>query len=186
MDDLKGDATVTAVDGIVGQIPLKGKISIRDFQMPASLIMGVAHAINNRWLVAADVSQVFWCDVIKDINVTFNSQSGGDLGLRLPQEYDDQTIFSVGTSYQINNKWTMRLGYRQATQSDLLFAALPVTPTKHASAGVSYEMGFGSVDLAYSHAFEETTTNRSQPNAPEPIKSTHSQDNLVLSCTYKF
>lgn len=188
MDDLKGNATVTAVDGIVGQIPLNGKITIRDFQMPASLTIGVAHAINDRWLVAADVSRVFWRDVMKDINVTFNSESGGDLNLRLPQEYDDQTILSLGTAYQID-KWTLRLGYRQATQaaqSDLLFAALPVTPTKHASAGVSYDMGFGSVDLAYSHAFEETTTNRSQPNAPVPIKNTHSQDNLVLSYTHKF
>jgi long-chain fatty acid transport protein len=47
-------------------------------------------------------------------------------------------------------------------------------------------MGFGSADLAYSHAFEETTTNRSLPNAPVPIKNTHSQDNLVLSYTHKF
>ncbi|UZZ09500.1 outer membrane protein transport protein [Ectopseudomonas mendocina] len=188
MGDLKGDATVTAVDGIAGQIPLKGKIKIRDFQMPASLTVGIAHAINDRWLVAADVSRVFWRDVMKDINVTFNSDSGGNLNLALPQDYKDQTIFSVGTSYRIDN-WILRAGYRQATeaaQSDLLFAAIPVTPTKHASAGVSYDMGFGSFDLAYTHAFEKTTTNRSQPNAPVPIRNTHSQDNLVLSYTHNF
>ncbi|MNH39737.1 Outer membrane protein transport protein (OMPP1/FadL/TodX) [compost metagenome] len=83
----------------------------------------------------------------------------------------------------------MRAGYRQATeaaQSDLLFAALPVTPRRHASAGVSYDLGFGSVDLAYSHAFEESTTNRSQPNAPVPFRNTHSQDNFVLSYTHNF
>ncbi len=188
MGDLKGDATVTAVDGIAGQIPLKGKIKIRDFQMPASLTVGIAHAVNDRWLVAADVSRVFWRDVMKDINVTFNSDSGGNLNLALPQDYKDQTIFSVGTSYRID-KWILRAGYRQATeaaQSDLLFAAIPVTLTKHASAGVSYDMGFGSIDLAYTHAFEKTTTNRSQPNAPVPIRNTHSQDNLVLSYTHNF
>lgn len=188
MNDLKGDATVTAVDAIAGQIPLKGKIKIRDFQMPASLTVGVAHAINDRWMVAADVSRVFWREAMKDINVTFNSDSGGDLNLSLPQDYKDQTIFSVGTSYRID-KWTLRAGYRQATeaaQSDLLFAALPVTPRRHASAGVSYDLGFGSVDLAYSHAFEESTTNRSQPNAPVPFRNTHSQDNFVLSYTHNF
>lgn len=188
MDDLKGDATVTAVDAIAGRIPLQGKISIRDFQMPASFTLGVAHTLNDRWLVTADVSRVFWKEVMQDIKVTFISDDAGDLYLSLPQDYKDQTIVSLGTRYQ-RGPWTFRAGYRQATQAarrELLFAALPVTPRRHASVGLSYHVGPGAIDLAYAHAFEESTTNRSQPNAPVPFRNTHSQDNLTLSYTYGF
>jgi long-chain fatty acid transport protein len=188
MGDLEGDATVTAIDSVVGKISLPGKIKIKDFQIPASLTLGVAYEVNDRWLIAVDVSRVFWKDVMKDINVAFNSDSGGDLNLKFPQNYHNQTIVGLGTSYRINN-WTLRLGYRQATEaapSNLLFASLPVTPTRHASAGISYDLGHGSIDLAYSHAFTETTTNRSLPNAPVPIRNSHAQDNLVLSYTHRF
>lgn len=188
MDDLEGDATVTAVDGIVGQIPLAGKIKVRDFQMPAVLSAGIAHSITDRWLITADISRVFWRDVMEDISVTFVSDNGADLNLKLPQNYRDQTIVSLGTSYRISN-WTLRAGYREGSEvadNDLLFAALPVTPTRHASAGISYDLGYGSIDVAYDHAFEKTTYNRSLPNAPAPIRNSHSQDNLVFSYTHRF
>ncbi|HBS77556.1 MAG: aromatic hydrocarbon degradation protein [Pseudomonas sp.] len=188
MDDLKGDATVTAVDRLAGQVPLNGEISVRDFQMPAVLSAGVAHQVSDQWLITADVSRVFWRDVMEDINVTFVSDNGADLNLALPQAYRNQTIISVGTSYQIGH-WTLRAGYRHGSKvidGDMMFAALPVTPRRHGSLGLSYDLGYGSIDVAYDHAFEQTTYNRSLPNSPAPTRNSHSQDNLVIGYTHRF
>lgn len=188
-DDLEGNATVTAVDSIVGQIPLSGKVTVNDFQMPASLSFGISHALTDRWLISTDVSRVFWKDVMKDISVSFYQTGGGDLHLQFPQDYKDQTIGAIGTSYRLDN-WTLRAGYRQgskAAESSLLFATLPVTPTKHVSVGFSYNITeHGHIDFAYDHALESTTDNRELPNSTVPIRNVHSQDNFVLGYTHNF
>lgn len=190
MDDLEGGATLTAVDGFAGQIPLKGKIKIQDFQMPAHLDLGINHKLTPAWAVALDVSRVFWKDVMKDIKVAFVADGGGDIHIRLPQDYKDQTIVSLGTAYDVNDKLTLRGGLRFATQalrSSTLFAVVPAIPKTHFSAGLSYAFSKQStLDFAYSHAFAETMTNSSLPNTSAPIEVKHGQDNATISYRYHF
>jgi long-chain fatty acid transport protein len=189
MNDLEGRATLTAIDGIAGQIPLQGNIKLRNFQMPAKLDVGLSHRFNNQWMVAVDVSQVFWEHAMKDINVGFVTDSGQTLDIQLPQNYQDQTILAVGVAYQTGN-WTLRGGARLATQalrSETLLAVIPATPRKHVSAGFSYAFSKeNSLDFAYSHAFEESMANASLPNAADPILTTHSQNNVTIGYTHKF
>lgn len=190
MDDMKGDATLTAVSGVAGQIPLAGKIKIQDFQMPAKLDLGVNHRLTSQWNIAMDVSRIFWKDVMKDIKVAFEANAGGNLNILLPQNYRDQTIFALGTAYVLSPTWTLRAGARFATQalrSDTLFAVIPATPTKHLSLGFSYTVAAGSrIDFAYSHALREKMENDSQPNTSAPIEVKHSQNNVTLNYTLSF
>ena len=189
MDDLEGRATLTAVDGIAGQIPLLGNIKLRNFQMPAKLDFGVSHHLNTQWMLAVDVSQVFWEQAMKDIDVGFVTDSGQNLNIQLPQNYKDQTIVAMGVAYQ-SGPWTLRGGARlasQALRSETLFAVIPATPTKHVSAGFSYAFSKeSSLDMAYSHAFEESMGNASAPNTAVPIMTTHSQNNLTIGYTQRF
>lgn len=189
MNDLEGHATLTAIDGIAGQIPLQGNIKLRNFQMPAKLDIGLSHRINSQWMVAVDMSQVFWEHAMKDINVGFVTDSGQTLDIQLPQNYKDQTILALGVAYQAGN-WTLRGGARLATQalrSETLLAVIPATPRKHISAGFSYAFSKeNSLDFAYSHAFEESMANASLPNAADPILTTHSQNNLTIGYTHRF
>jgi len=189
MNDLEGRATLTAIDGIAGQIPLQGNIKLRNFQMPAKLDLGLSHRIGNDWMVAVDVSQVFWQHSMKDINVGFVTDSGQTLDIQLPQNYQDQTILAFGIAYQTGN-WTLRGGARLATQalrSETLLAVIPATPRKHISAGFSYAFSKeNSLDFAYSHAFEESMTNASLPNTADPILTTHSQNNVTVGYTHRF
>lgn len=189
MNDLDGRATLTAIDGIAGQIPLHGNIKLRNFQMPAKLDLGLSHRLNDQWMVAVDVSQVFWEHAMKDINVGFVTDSGQTLDIQLPQNYKDQTILALGAAYQTGN-WTLRGGVRLATQalrSETLFAVIPATPRKHISAGFSYAFSkLSSLDFAYSHALEESMDNASLPNTADPIQTTHSQNNLTLGYTHRF
>jgi long-chain fatty acid transport protein len=189
VNDMQGRATLTAIDGIAGQIPLQGNIKVRNFQMPAKLDIGLSHRFNDQWMMAADVSQVFWKHAMKDINVGFVSDSGGTLDILLPQNYKNQTILAVGIAYQ-TGRWTLRGGGRIATQSlrsETLLALIPATPRKHISAGFSYAFSkMGSIDFAYSHALKESIGNESLPNTSAPIQVIHSQNNMTIGYTHRF
>lgn len=189
VNDMKGRATLTAIDGIAGQIPLDGKIKLRDFQMPAHLDLGVSHHFNDQWMIAVDVSRVFWKHALKDIDVGFESDGGGNLDILLPQNYKDQNILSVGLAYKTGN-WTLRGGARiadQALRSDLLFGVIPAIPRKHASLGFSYDFSKeNSVHFAYSHAFKESMDNSSLPNTSAPTRTSHAQDNWTIAYTHGF
>ena len=190
MDDMDGRATLTAVFDSGAQVPITGKIRIKDFQMPAHLDLGVSQRLSSQWMVTADVSRVFWKDVMKDIKVAFVADSGLDINILLPQDYRDQTILSLGTAYDLNDYLTLRGGLRfasQALRSSTLFAVIPATPTKHLSAGLTYSFSKQSkLDFAYSHAFKETMDNTSLPNTSAPIEVTHAQNNATVNFRYSF
>ena len=190
MADMEGRATLTAVDGVAGQIPLNGNLKIRDFQMPAVLNLGVSHTVSERLQVAADLSRVYWSRVMKDIKVGFVSDGGGDLNILLPQDYKDQNVLAVGAAYQWDTRWTWRGGFRiadQALRGSTLFAVIPATPRKHLSAGFGYAVSpTASVDLAWSHAFREHLDNTSLPNTSAPIGVNHAQDNATIAFTWRF
>ena len=143
-----------------------------------------------QWTVAADVSQVFWKNVMQNINVAFVADNGLNVNILLPQDYKDQTIFALGTSYVVDDNWTLRGGLRfanQALSSSTLFAVIPATPKTHLSAGVTYAFSKQSkLDFAYSHAFEETMDNSSLPNTSAPIEVKHSQNNATIAFRYNF
>jgi long-chain fatty acid transport protein len=194
MDDMEGNATLSAVvTGGATAVALNGKIKIKDFQMPAHADLGLSHQINEQWLVAADVSRVFWRDVMKDIKVGFVDNGGlGDLNILLPQDYKDQSILSLGAAYKASDSLTLRGGVRLATQSlrgSTLFAVIPATPTKHLSLGMTYAFSKqAKLDFGYSHAFKETMSNNSLPNSAvaSPIEVTHEQNNATVNFRYAF
>jgi len=190
MDDMEGQATLTAVLGDGTELPIHGSIKILDFQMPAKLDLGVSHKLSDHRIVAMDVSRVFWKEVMKDIKVAFVADSGADLNIQLPQNYKDQTILALGTSYALSKEWTLRAGARFATQAlrgDTLFAVIPATPRKHLSFGFSYAVTPSSkIDFAYSHALRERMSNSGVPNTGDPIEVKHSQDNATVNYTLSF
>lgn len=182
--DLRGGATLTAIDGIAGQIALPGQIRIRDFQMPAHVDVGVGAYVTPQWLVTVDVSEVFWRPVFRNIDVSFTADNGAGIAISLPQNYRNQTIVALGTAYEITPKLTARTGVRLANQAldpQSLFAVIPATPKTHASFGLSYKLSNHSVlDFAYSHAFDAKLTNASLPNTSDPIQSSHTQNNFTV------
>jgi long-chain fatty acid transport protein len=189
IDDMEGDATLTAVDAVIGQVPLKGRVTIRDFQTPAQLNLGISHQINAQWMVAADISRIFWKDAMKNIDVRFVADNGGDIDILLPLNYKDQTALSLGAAYQTGN-WTVRGGARFTTQalpSNTLLAVTPGIPTRFGSAGFSYQFSPNSrVDVAWNHSFKKKMDNDSLPNTSAPIRAEHAQDSIGLAYNYMF
>lgn len=189
MNDLKGRLTVTAVDGLVGNVPIDGDVRILNFNSPAKLDVGLSHNVKDKFLFSLDLSRVFWKDALKDIDVGFTSDAGS-VDLKLPQNAKDSTIVAIGLSYTATQNFTLRAGYRQATQpfnDEGLLALIPAVLRKHATLGFSYNFSKSSrLDAAYSHAFENSMTNRSAYNTSSPVRSSIALDNFVLSYNYSY
>lgn len=189
VSDMKGQGALTAVDGAVGQLVMPGQIAVRDFQTPAQLNFGISHLLNDHWFVTADLSRVFWAHAMKNIDVDFIADSGGDLNILLPQNYRDQTTLSLGTAYQFD-RWILRGGARVATQalrSDTVLAILPATPTVFSSTGFSYQLTRDvELDFAWVHSFEKTLSNSSLPNISVPIETVHDQDSFSITFSSHF
>lgn len=189
VDDMKGGAALTAVDAVVGQIPLTGQVSIRDFQTPGQLNLGVSHRFNEQWMIAADISRIFWKDAMKDIDVGFVADNGANIDILLPLDFKDQTALSLGAAYQ-TGKWTLRGGARFTTQAlrpETMLAVTPAFTTTFGSAGFAYEVSSTSkVDFAWTHAFNKEMDNSSLPNTSAPIRGAHAQDSISLAYTYRF
>nr|BBJ02056.1 long-chain fatty acid transport protein [Stutzerimonas degradans] len=187
--DMKGDATLTAVDALAGQVPLRGRISVRDFQTPAQLNLGISHQVNAQWMIVADVSRIFWKHAMKDVDVGFVADTGDNIDILLPLNFKDQTALSLGAAYQ-TGKWTLRGGTRfvtQALRSETLLSVMPAITTRFVSAGFSYQFSPTSkVDVAWNHSFKKKMDNSSLPNTSAPIRVEHAQDTVGLGYTHSF
>ena len=187
--DLKGPATLTAVSTVAGQIPLTGRIRVRDFQLPARLSIGITQRFGPQILLTAEYQRAFWKHAMKNINVGFEADAGGNVDVLLPQNYRNQDIVAVGGAYEMG-PMTLRAGARfasQATPGETLLAVVPGIPKYHASAGLTYKLGKRqAIDIAYSHAFKEKVTNSGLPNTSQPLTVTHSQNNLSIGYRLTF
>jgi long-chain fatty acid transport protein len=186
VNDLTGNASLSAVSSVAGNIPLSGSIAVQNFQMPAQLTVGLEHRVNDQWTVAADYQRVFWANVMKNLNLAFSqSGSGATLNLVIPQNYRDINVFALGTQYRYNDKWTFRGGFQYAEEAipgNTMLAVVPAIPTTHLTGGLSY--AFSKTDIlnfGLAVALQKTWSNSSQPNTAFAIEAKHSQVNAVVN-----
>jgi len=189
--DLEGNATLTAVSSVAGNVPVTGRIKIRDFQMPSQASVGISHEIGANLTMAADYQRVFWKDVMRNIDVGFVADgSGATLDVLLPQNYRDISVYSVGLAYRYGSSWTFRGGFGHADQvvpSNTLLAVVPGILTTHVTGGVSYALGPSSrIDFALAIAPRKSLRNANLPNTSVPIEASHSQVNAVLAYIHRF
>lgn len=192
LGDLTGRARLTAISSLLGQVPLDGKVAVRNLQIPDLLTVGISHQATDSLLLAADVSRVRWGRVWKDIRIAFDADNGaGNLAVRLPQDYRDITVLSLGAAYRVA-PWTFRAGAAVADLApppETLAPVLPQTPLRHLSLGATYDAGrVGRFNLAYSRGFTKTLHNASLPNVSPtaPLRIEHGQHGAVISYSLGF
>lgn len=135
-----------------------------DFDIPANMTVGVAIDLSDRLTLALDWQRVYYGDVaaISNPNDTpFSSPNlflGADNGLGFG--WSDQDIYKIGIDWRVDDQWTLRAGYSQADQvfdnAQALFNILaPAVIERHLTFGASYEWEGDSVNVTFTHAFEE-------------------------------
>jgi long-chain fatty acid transport protein len=190
LSDLETDsegATISA-QGIPGAAP--GKITVRDFQWPATYGVGVAWSANKQLLVAADVKVIGWKDVMKDFKMTFDG-SGSTINFAMPQNWKDQTVFELGVAYLFTPEFTGRIGVNLASNpipNDFVNPLFPAIIENHYTIGAGYAISKNSsIDFSLAYAPEVKVTTSVDTGAGfVPLTITHSQMNEQIMYSYRF
>lgn len=178
----------------MGQMPqtLTGDMKVRDFEWPAMLGAGFAFRPNDQWLLAADIRQIFWKDVMKNFHMTFtadNSTANGSfagqaMDATLFQDWKDQTVVQLGAAYRASKQLTLRGGVNLSSDpipNKYLNCLFPATVERHVTAGLGWTIDErNSLDASVAYGFEAKKT------SGYGITITHSQLNWQFMYSHRF
>ncbi len=186
LGDMKTSGSGAALD--MGGNVMPGQMIVRDFQMPSVLAGGLAFQASPKLRLVADVKRIDWSAVMESFKMTFISSQGlGTMSFSMPQNWKDQTVVSLGGSYQMNDALVLRAGYSHSTNpvpDATVHPLFPAIVKDHYTAGFGYQIDKNmSVNAAVSHAPKVSVVNNSGAN---PVAITHSQTNYQLMLSYRY
>ncbi|MEW5967155.1 MAG: outer membrane protein transport protein [Pseudomonadota bacterium] len=182
--------TVGGVYQTAGNLPkLKGDgYTVEGFDMPAVVGLGLAWQANARLLFAADVKQLLWGDSMNTVTI----RGPGGLVVPFQQDWDDQTVVSLGMAYAFSDALTGRVGYNYGKNpipdANVNFL-WPAIVEHHYTVGFGYAFSKQSeLNFAVSYVPETavTGTGALPPMGNQGITIEHSQLNWQLMVSYRF
>ncbi len=197
MGDYETSTSAAKLEGYAGTTKIgtiSGKMKIKDFDWPAIFGIGMAYQATPQWLLAADVKQIRWSDVMKNFkmqfvadgnNAGFGIAQGDTIDITMKQNWDDQTVLSLGAAYQATPDLVLRVGANLAKNpvpDAYMNPLFPAIIENHYTAGFSYSFSPASTVSASLAIAPEVT----QTNSNTQVKTSHSQTNLQFMYTYRF
>jgi long-chain fatty acid transport protein len=170
---------------------------VKDFQWPATYAVGASFQATDKLMVAADVKQIAWSEVMKSFSMSFEADNvasnggfaGAKMDMALYQEWDDQTVISLGGAYQARNDLVLRAGYNHASNpvpDEFLNALFPAIVESHITFGLGLGDGPQQVDLSFTKALEAESTNPGNGSSIPEVTSSHSQISWQLMYSYRY
>lgn len=178
--DLTGAGTV--MDGMAD-----ADFTFKGFDMPAILAVGLSFQANDSLMLAADFKQIKWSDTMTTPVLEMDVEGMGvmDSGDDFQQDWDDQTVISLGAAYKFNDQLTGRIGANIASNpipDDYLNFLFPATVENHYTLGVGYTIDKAqSIDFSLSHAPETTAEHSSGM-----FEISHGQTNWQFMYSHRF
>lgn len=167
---------------------LKGEgYTIKGFDMPTVVSLGLAWQANDRLMVAADLKDILWSDTMNTVTIV---TPGGAVPFQ--QNWNDQIVVALGLSYKLNDVLTGRAGYnygKNPVPSEFVTYLWPAIVESHYTVGLGYAVSKHSeLDFALSYAPEVTVTGTgpAMPAGNGGLEITHSQLNAQIMYSYKF
>ena len=122
---------------------------------------------------------------MKDFKLRYDSPGmGGSVSFALPQQWDDQTVLSLGLAWAVGEQLTLRAGYNHADNpipDALVNPLFPATVKTHYTVGAGWQFSAtGELNFSLTHAPTSTVTNGMG------VVVTHKQNNLQLMYSRKF
>lgn len=171
---------------------LTGDMRINNFEWPAMLGAGLAFRPNDRWLLVADVREIFWKAVMEQFSMTFTANGDAangpfanqQLDAVLFQQWDNQFVLQLGAAYKATDALTLRFGANFASDpipDTFLNCLFPATIERHITAGFGYAISErSSIEVSFTRGFEVTKTNG------YGIDVSHAQTNAQIMYSYRF
>lgn len=193
MSDWDGKGTMSIVDAtgaVVNNMNIPGTFTVKDFQFPSTLSLGMAYNMD-KWLFAADISQIYWSSVMKDFKLNFAVDpsvpgfGGAATDITMKQEWDDQTVLKLGAAYALNDQLTLRGGLNLANNpvpDKYLNPLFPAIIENHVTMGATWKFSDAHSiggSLAIAPEVEQT-------NSQTQVEATHAQNNLQIMYSYRY
>ncbi len=184
LGDLKTGSTGAALSA-TGGFSDQGRITVIDFQWPATLAVGASWQVTPALLLVADIKRLEWADVMKDFRLRYDSAGmGGSVSFALPQNWKNQTATSLGLAYAVNGALTLRAGLNLADNpipEALVNPLFPATVKNHYTAGLGYRWSpVSEFNGSLTVAPKSSVTNG------QGILITHKQLNAQLMYSHRF
>lgn len=162
-----------------------GRITVIDFQWPATTAVGAGWQATPSLLLAADLKHIAWSSVMKDFRLRYDSAGmGGSVSFALAQDWKDQTVLNLGLAWRATEELTVRAGLNLADNpipAPLVNPLFPATVKNHAMLGLGWR--FGSADqLDGSLTIAPTTT----VTNGDGVEISHRQASGQLMYTHRF
>ena len=191
MADWKGNGKMRVVNAADGSVVAEfaGKYTVKDFQFPSALTLGFAIKPTDKVTLVMDLSRINWSDSMSKFNLNFTADAasgGAAADISLNQNWDDQTVFKIGTAIQTTKNLTLRFGANFANNpvpDDYMNPLFPAIITDHYTTGFSYNVGGGNSVVGASLVVAPTVR---QTNTNTGVTSKHSQSNVQVMYSYKF
>jgi len=186
------NVTGPMVGGGPATVPITGTLKVVDFQWPATLGVGAAYEMTDKLMVAVDVKQIMWSDVMDSFRMSFTADNvgsnggfaGASMDVEMYQNWRDQTAIQFGAAYKMDDALTLRAGMNVANNpvpDAYMNPLFPAIEKNHITAGVGYKIGDNQgVDFALMHALDVTQTNGAG------VTVSHSQMSWQLMYTHNF
>jgi long-chain fatty acid transport protein len=192
MNDLSTSNAKLSMD-VGGNVQtLTGDLKLKNFQWPETYGIGLSYRPMDRLLLAADVKRIKWSKVMDSFNMSFTASNaatnggfaGKSLDAKLYQNWDDQTVYSLGGSYKVDDNWTLRAGVNLANNpipSSTLNFLFPAMVKNHYSVGAGYDFNKNqSINAAFIYAPTVEQTSASG------VTTSHSQINWEIMYSHRF
>lgn len=182
-------------------IPVTGKISVKDFQWPSTWAVGAAFQATDRLLLVGDIKRINWADTMQNFRMVFTADAtqanplamgfaGLELDSALFQNWADQTVYQIGAAYQVSKQLTLRAGLNYAENpvpDQYLNALFPAIVERHISTGFGYAFNAAqTIDFSLQHAPEVSATNPGNGSTIPAVTSRHSQTSFQFIYSHRF
>jgi long-chain fatty acid transport protein len=168
---------------------LTGDIKVVNFQWPEVYGVGMAYQANESLMVVADFKRIGWAKVMKNFHMTFTTtdMGGMNMDMKLPQDWKDQDVFSLGVAYRTSESMVVRAGTNQSSNpvpDDKVNPLFPATVKSHYMVGMGYAFSKTS-DLNASFTYVPNVS-VTAPAAAGGYTIDHSQMNWQLMYSNRF
>jgi long-chain fatty acid transport protein len=167
-----------------GMMSVPGKLKVHDFEWPETFGVGIAVQATPTLMVAADVKRIGWKEVMKKFTMSYSAM-GDSVTFSLPQDWDNQTVFSLGMSYKATDALTLRGGVNLSDNpipDETMHYLFPAIVKNHYTAGVGYAFDQSS-DINFSLQYAPSVK---QTNSTFGYTVSHGQTSWQLMYSKRF
>jgi long-chain fatty acid transport protein len=179
-----GRKQAQALTCTAGLIPLTGKVTVLDFQWPATTAVGASWQASPALLLAADLKYIEWSKVMKSFRMRFDGPGGATVSFTLPQDWKDQTVVNLGAAWKASDALTLRAGLNLAENpipDATVNPLFPATIKNHITAGLGYSFSpVSEFNGSLTVAPKVSVTNA------QGVTIDHRQFNVQLMYTHRF